>query len=219
MQDLIIRRRTNGTLDADSYRQHAIMMRAQMPTRFFGQMGPMLRPAVGIAAIVAVYISVLRLMYPETAAADVPSAIAAIGEILVTKARAVGAQVYECKMDSTGKLAWTFREPIASLVMSGKTVGRHYAGPNWEMNDGSLVTAKVAAQSPGPSVDDIPLLKLEVTDWRGKGQLSGITTIQRLNTRGGKAPHSCESAGAFLSVPYTADYAFYRKPIDQTSTR
>ena len=54
MQDLIIRRRTNGTLDADSYRQHAIMMRAQMPTRFFGQMGPMLRPAVGIAAIVAV---------------------------------------------------------------------------------------------------------------------------------------------------------------------
>ena len=45
---------------------------------------------------------------------------------------AEGAQVYECKAGSDGKLAWAFREPIATLLLDGKTVGRHYAGPNWE---------------------------------------------------------------------------------------
>src|SRR2546421_10876903 len=38
----------------------------------------------------------------------------------------------------------TFREPIATLLLDGKTVGRHYAGPNWEHADGSAVVAKVA---------------------------------------------------------------------------
>ena len=37
-----------------------------------------------------------------------------------------------CKAGADGKLAWTFREPIATLLADGKTVGRHYAGPNWE---------------------------------------------------------------------------------------
>jgi hypothetical protein len=30
---------------------------------------------------------------------------------------------------------WTLREPIATLLLDGKTVGRHYAGPNWEHMD------------------------------------------------------------------------------------
>ena len=41
--------------------------------------------------------------------------------------------------------------------------------------------------------------------------LSGVTTIQRLNTSGGKASGPCPRAGALFSVPYAADYAFYRK--------
>ncbi len=39
----------------------------------------------------------------------------------------------------TASRSWTFREPIATLLDDGKTVGRHYAGPNWEDNDGSAV--------------------------------------------------------------------------------
>jgi hypothetical protein len=97
------------------------------------------------------------------------------------------------------------------LLISGKTVGRHYAGPFWEMADGSAVKAKAVANAPGASADDIPLLKLEVVASQGKGELSGITTIQRLNTKGGKASGTCQSAGAFLSVPYAADYAFLSK--------
>jgi hypothetical protein len=145
------------------------------------------------------------------AAADVPAAIAAPGENLVAVTYAVGAQVYECKADTAGKLAWQFREPIATLFINGKTVGRHYAGPHWEMTDGSVVSAKVAGRAPAATPTDIPLLKLEVATRHGEGQLTDVTTIQRLNTRGGVADGACQKAGEFLSVPYTADYAFYRK--------
>ena len=147
----------------------------------------------------------------STASAEVPAAIAAPGETLVATIHAEGAQVYECKADASGKLAWQFREPIATLLVDGKTVGRHYAGPNWELADGSAVTAKVAGRAPGATPKDIPLLKLDVASRRGAGQLMGVTTIQRLNTKGGVAEGPCERAGAFLNVPYSADYAFYRK--------
>ena len=146
----------------------------------------------------------------EPAAAEVPSAIAAAGETLVTTIHAVGAQVYECRSDSAGKLVWQFREPIATLLIDGKTVGRHYAGPTWELMDGSAVSGKVAARAPGASPNDIPLLKLEAVAWHGAGKFSGVTTIQRLNTHGGNVEAPCNSSGTFLSVPYTADYTFYR---------
>jgi hypothetical protein len=148
---------------------------------------------------------------PQAAVADLPDAIAVPGETLVATVNAVGAQVFVCKTDASGKLAWLFREPIATLFVAGKTVGRHYAGPNWEMTDGSAVVAKVSGRVAAASPNDIPLLKLSVSAQRGAGDLSGATTIQRLNTRGGVADGACERAGAFLSVPYTADYAFYRK--------
>jgi hypothetical protein len=144
-------------------------------------------------------------------ATELPDAIAVPGEALVATAHAVGAQVYECKLDTAGKLIWQFREPIATLFIDGRTVGRHYAGPHWEMTDGSSVSAKISGRAPSASSRDIPLLKLDVAARRGEGQLAGVTTIQRINTRGGVADGRCGSAGAFLSVPYTADYAFYRK--------
>jgi hypothetical protein len=145
------------------------------------------------------------------AQAEVPDALAARGETLVLTAHAVGAQVYECGKSATGALIWKFREPIATLFVGGKTAGRHYAGPRWEMADGSVVAAKVSAKAPGASADDVPLLKLEATESTGSGQLEGVTTIQRLNTRGGVAGASCKATGDLLSVPYAADYAFYRK--------
>jgi hypothetical protein len=145
------------------------------------------------------------------AAAQTPEAIAVPGETLIATFHAEGAQVYECKADGSGKLAWQFREPIATLLADGNTVGRHYAGPSWELTDGSAVTGKVASRAPGASTGDIPLLKLEVTAQRGSGQLTGVTTIQRLKTRGGAADGACATAGAFLSVPYSAEYTFFRK--------
>src|SRR5262249_48350645 len=106
---------------------------------------------------------------PHAAWAQLPPALAAPGESAVTTLHAEGGQVYECKAGNDGKLAWAFREPIATLLLDGKTVGRHYAGPTWEYVDGSAVTAKAAANAPGQSAGDIPWLKLEVTGERGSG--------------------------------------------------
>jgi hypothetical protein len=194
-------------VDIYRYRKEALALRAQARTEFFRIAGRVFRPV--ILAIVAGYLS-MRVIAPS-AAAEVPETITARGETLIATVHATGAQVYECKTNSDGKLAWQFREPIATLMIDGKTVGRHFAGPVWEMADGSTVSAKVSAQAPGATANDIPLLRLDVAARHGSGLLSGVTTVQRLNTRGGRADAACDSAGTFLSVPYSADYAFYKK--------
>jgi hypothetical protein len=140
-----------------------------------------------------------------------PDAIAAPGETVVLTLHAQGAQVYECKAGTDGKTSWAFREPIATLMQGGKTVGRHYAGPNWEHIDGSAVAGKAVGTAPGATPQDIPWLKLEVTSHRGSGILSGVTTVQRINTQGGKLDGVCDGAGTFQSAPYSADYVFLRK--------
>lgn len=145
------------------------------------------------------------------AAAQMPEGIAAPGETVVLTVHAEGAQVYECKADTAGKLTWQFREPIATLLVDGKTVGRHYAGPNWELADGSAVVGKVSGRAPGKTARDIPWLKLEVAARRGSGQLTPVTTVQRINTQGGVAEGACDKAGAFLSAPYATDYVFLKK--------
>lgn len=122
---------------------------------------------------------------------------------------AVGSQIYECKPDSTGALSWKFREPIATLFEHGKTVGRHYAGPSWELADGSIVTAKVMAQAPAATPRDIPSLLLTVTSSKGNGAIAASRTIVRFHTRGGVAHGACPRAGELLSEPYSADYAFF----------
>jgi hypothetical protein len=153
----------------------------------------------------------IAILAAGTASAQIPDAVAAPNEAVVVSVHAEGAQVYECKAGADGKLAWQFREPIATLLVDGKTVGRHFAGPSWELADGSAVTGKIAGRAAGATPKDIPLLKLEAASHRGSGQLTGVTTVQRLNTKGGVTEGPCESAGAFLSVPYSADYTFLKK--------
>jgi hypothetical protein len=152
------------------------------------------------------------LMSAAAAEPPLPEAIAPPpGETIVLSVHAEGAQVYECKAGADGKLGWVFREPIATLLADGKTVGRHYAGPNWEHSDGSAVVGKVTASVPGATPNDIPWLRLEVISRRGSGILTGVTTVQRINTKGGKLEGACDKAGSLRSAPYSAEYVFLRK--------
>jgi hypothetical protein len=146
-----------------------------------------------------------------SAQTPLPDAIAAPGETTVLTLHAEGAQVYECKAGSDGKLAWVFREPIATLLLDGKTVGRHYAGPNWEHIDSSAVVGKAVGNAPGATPNDIPWLKLTVTAGRGTGLLNGVTTVQRINTTGGKLEGACDKPSTYRNAPYSADYVFLRK--------
>jgi hypothetical protein len=147
----------------------------------------------------------------DPAPAQMPAAIAAADAAPVVTLHAEGAQIYQCKLADDGKLAWAFREPIATLVLDGKTVGRHYAGPNWEHIDGSIVQAKTAASAPGASAHDIPWLKLDVISRRGSGAFATVDIIQRTNTSGGVLDGGCDHAGALRAAPYSADYVFLHK--------
>jgi hypothetical protein len=147
----------------------------------------------------------------SAAMAQAPAAVSVTGAKTIATFQGVGAQVYECKAGNDGKLAWSFREPIAALIDNGKTVGRHYAGPTWEDIDGSKIVAKASGNAPGATADDIPWLKLDVTKHTGRGLLSKVTIVQRLNTSGGVLSGGCDKAGNFKSVAYTATYVFLQK--------
>jgi hypothetical protein len=142
---------------------------------------------------------------------QVPAAVAVPGATTIATFQGVGAQVYECKAGTDGKLNWSFREPIAALIQNGKTVGRHYAGPTWENIDGSKIIAKASGNAPGATANDIPWLKLDVTKHQGHGLFSRVTTVQRLDTQGGTLQGTCDKAGDFKSVAYSATYVFLRK--------
>ena len=161
------------------------------------------------AVLTAIFLT--SSLVSASAQTAIPEAIAAPGETPIFKLHAEGAQVYECKAGAEGSLTWTFREPIATLFQDGKTVGRHYAGPTWEVGDGSAIVGQVAGTSPGSVAMDIPWLKLTVTSKRGTGVLSPVTTVQRINTVGGKLTGACYKAGTYESVPYAADYVFLKK--------
>ena len=133
---------------------------------------PLSRTALAFLLLWGTLVSALAVETP------LPDVIAAPGEPVVLTMHAEGAQVYECKAGADGKLGWAFREPIATLLADGKTVGRHYAGPNWEHSDGSAVTGKVVGSVPGAAANDIPWLKLEVASRRGSGILTAVTTLR-----------------------------------------
>jgi Protein of unknown function (DUF3455) len=138
------------------------------------------------------------------------------GEVLFLEARASGVQIYECvlKPGQPPTYDWTFKGPEAALVdRSGHSLGKHYAGPTWESNDGSSVVGEVKAHDSGPSANAIPWLLLTAKATAGSGTFSATTSIQRVRTVGGVAPsEACGASNAaqVARVPYTATYYFYR---------
>ncbi len=126
---------------------------------------------------------------------------------------ASGAQIYVCQAGAEQKLSWVLKAPEAELTdASGKVIGTHYAGPSWKHRDGSEVKGKLVSRVDAPETDAIPWLLLTAAGHSGNGVLSQVTTIQRIQTKGGQAPKTgCdqEHTGAEVKIPYSADYYFY----------
>ena len=141
-----------------------------------------------------------------------PQIQAPAGEQLFLQVHAKGDQVYTCKEGVT-QFAWTPKAPEAQLFdKDGRPFGKHLAGPSWEASDGSRVVGRAVANAPSPDADSIPWLLVNIVNHQGTGVLSRATSIQRINTKGGKAPASgCDAAhaGEEVRVPYSADYLFY----------
>jgi Protein of unknown function (DUF3455) len=146
-------------------------------------------------------------------AQQVPAALqTAADEQLVVRVHAKGDQIYSCKVDGA-QAGWTLKAPEAQLFdKDGKAFGKHFAGPSWEASDGSRVVGKAAANVASPDAESIPWLLVKVVSHAGEGVLARVTSIQRINTTGGKAPASgCDAghAGQEVRVPYSADYLFF----------
>jgi hypothetical protein len=139
-----------------------------------------------------------------------PAAFDVADRAAILVVHATGAQIYECKLDASGAMNWVFREPIATLIRDGGTIGHHYVGPTWELTNGELVQGKQSAAAPGANPGDVALLKLDVAEHRGNGVLKDAKLVLRLNTRGGVLKGECLKAGELRAEPYSADYAFLR---------
>ena len=166
---------------------------------------------VSIVALLAGFSTVNAETIPE-----VPEALKVpVTQVLSLETQAVGVQIYECKVskDDPARFEWVFKAPEAELFDSaGKKVGRHYAGPTWESNDGSNVVGEVRARDDGPDRNAIPWLLLSAKSISGSGVFSQTQSIQRLHTTGGQAPtEGCNQAqvGKEARVPYKAKYYFY----------
>lgn len=127
-----------------------------------------------------------------------------------------GEITYECreKKDAAGTFEWAFVAPVATLWdMQQKSIGKYYGGPTWEAMDGSKVTGKQVAVSPA-STGNIPLQLVKADPAIGTGAMTGVTYIQRLETKGGVAPSAtCNTAavGTKQQVAYQAKYVFYKQ--------
>jgi hypothetical protein len=138
------------------------------------------------------------------------------GQVVYLEALATGVQIYECtsKRDDPSAYEWAFRAPEAALFdRSGRSLGKHYAGPTWESVDGSTVVGEVKAADPGPRRSAVAWLLLGAKATTGGGTFGQAKSIQRVQTVGGVAPSepcSATNAKQVARVPYTASYYFYR---------
>jgi hypothetical protein len=136
------------------------------------------------------------------------------GEKLVLKAHATGSQIYTCAAGADGAPQWTLKAPEADLHdRKGAVIGHHFAGPSWKYKDGSQITGKASAHVDSPDADSIPWLLVMVTGHSGSGLFANVSSIQRINTKGGKppAPTQCDASksGTESRISYSADYYFY----------
>jgi len=96
-----------------------------------------------------------------------------------------------------------------------KKIGKHYAGPTWESNDGSKVVGEVKARDDGPAPTAIPWLLLSAKSTSGNGAFSpdagnsADVHRRRESSCGGLQPGASRQGG---SVAYKATYTSWSKP-------
>lgn len=138
------------------------------------------------------------------------------GEVPSIVVKAKGVQIYTCKTSTTNAAGfeWTLKAPEADLFNEqGVKVGKHYAGPSWEANDGSKVVGEIKERLDAPDGKAIPWLLLKAKSNEGNGTFSKITSVQRVDTAGGLAPAAADCAQSSqdkeVRVDYSANYYFY----------
>jgi hypothetical protein len=131
---------------------------------------------------------------------------------------ASGVQVYECReaLTQPGQYRWAFVNPDMTLSdpASGADVATSRSIDEWNsLTDLSSVSAVLRATQHAGG-DNLPWAYMRAIPTSQDGMFAGVTSIQRVNTRGGAAPGtgcSADTAGSEARVPFTAEYYFYKR--------
>jgi hypothetical protein len=127
-----------------------------------------------------------------------------------------GVHIYECQqsMANPNAFTWSFVAPDATLY-DGTRSAATLTTPNHveSLDDRTSVSGFVRMTQPAGSAN-LPWTLMQARAIGDSGLFAGVTSIQRVNTRGGSAPAggcSYDNIGEEARVAYSADYYFYRK--------
>jgi len=146
----------------------------------------------------------------------VPANLVPAGERQVERLSAHGLQTYECraKPGDASSAAWVYVAAELELFdVNAKPAGRHtFSPPVWEAPDGSKFAGTQKARADAPEAGAAPWLLVSTKSTGAEGRFAKITSLQRVNTKGGVAPVSgCDTKaiGKKELVPLRADFILF----------
>jgi hypothetical protein len=158
-----------------------------------------------------------KLVIP--AAVDLPANPS--GHIRIATYFATGVQKYKAQLvpgTTPARYEWVFVAPLADLYdATNAKVGTHTAGPTWQLPGGQdsihAQQFSPARTAPGTVPNTIDwLLLMPKTGKVPTGIFANVAYIQRIATKGGKAPATAPvNAAETIDVPYTAIYRLTKK--------
>jgi len=126
-----------------------------------------------------------------------------------------GVNIFECRPRAgvPGGYGWTFIAPDATLYDGNRSVARRTSPTLWESTGDRTSVSGFARSAQNAGGDNLPWALYRALPVGDSGLFAGVSSIQRVNTRGGVAPLTgCTeaTAGSEQRVAFTADYYFYR---------
>jgi hypothetical protein len=144
------------------------------------------------------------------------------GNTRVATYYAEGVQQYKAREKAgSNPLAyeWVLVAPHAELYdATNAKVGTHGAGPFWQTENGAIIYGQQYSPpktAPSPDAGSIDwLLLMPKTSTTSTGLFTDVLYIQRIATKGGKAPSTAPTAATeTVDVKYKAVYRFTKKAI------
>lgn len=158
-----------------------------------------------------------RLPNPYNAQQALPEAIRVpAGHKAVLEAQGKGDLLYECQAIKRApyEYAWLLQSPGLRLQDSNGQTVTYFPGlrSRWVHSDGSRVVAQELVEVSADR-SSLPLQRAMVSPSDTPGALSNVSYIQSRRTAGGvvsNPPCTSASLGMRVSVPFEADYVFWR---------
>jgi hypothetical protein len=161
------------------------------------------------------------LVLPAAAAVAEPAGIspalrAGPGEAPALMLPGSGVQIYTCTPSALqpDAYAWSPTAPDATLYDGGHSIARLATADHWESLDDRSSVSGILVRMQSGGAGNLPWTLMRAYPVGENGMFAGVTSVQRVNTRGGVAPTAgCDEThvGTEARVDFTADYYFYKR--------